>query len=162
MLPLTTMTVTRPTANPWLASLYAGVCTAIFAAIFVLLFQAEIPVLYVIALLLTGVGPVLGYLLANGSLGEEWKTLIGGLIGGIPVLEIILWPVLVGALSRTQSIGKLFLANLIALILGVLAFLLLTKLLPSQDPSWLGAGFTIAVAVWGGACGAMMTAWRKL
>ena len=162
MIPLTTMTATPPTTNPWLASIYAGVVTAIVAAIFVLLFQAEIPVLYGIALLLIGIGPVLGYQLASGTLSADWKALIGGFIGGIPVLEIILWPILVGAISRTQSIGKLFLANLIALVLGALVFLVLTKVLPSQDPSWLGAGFTIATAVWGGACGAMMTAWRNV
>ena len=99
--------------------------------------------------------------MATGALGSDWLALIGGLIGAIPVVEIVLWPILVGALSRTQAIGKLFVANLIALILGILVFLILTKVLNTQDPSWFPAAFTIGAAVWGGACGALMTAWRK-
>ena len=147
--------------NPWLASIYAGIFTAIAAAAFVLCFQAAVPALYIITLLLIGVAPVLGYQIATGALGDDWKALIGGLIGAIPVIEIILWPILVGALSRTQAVGKLFMANLIALILGILVFLLLTKVLNTQDPNWFAAGFTIAASIWGGACGALMTAWRK-
>ena len=161
MIPLTTMTVTRSEANPWLVSLYAGIFTAIAAAAFALSFQAAVPVLYIITLLLIGVAPVLGYQVATGALGSDWLALIGGLIGAIPVVEIVLWPILVGALSRTQAIGKLFVANLIALILGILVFLILTKVLNTQDPSWFPAAFTIGAAVWGGACGALMTAWRK-
>ena len=161
MIPLTTMTVTRTETNPWLVSLYAGIFTAIAAAAFVLSFQAAVPALYIIIFLLIGVAPVLGYQVATGTLGDDWKALIGGLIGAIPVVEIVLWPILVGALSRTQAIGKLFIANLIALILGILAFLILTKVLNNQDPSWFPVGFTIAASIWGGACGALMTAWRK-
>jgi len=161
MIPLTTMTMTRPATNPWLVSVYAGIFTAIAAAAFALSFQAAVPALYIITFLLIGVAPVLGYQIATGALGDDWKALIGGLIGAIPVVEIVLWPILVGALSRTQAIGKLFMANLIALILGGLVFLLLTKVLNSQDPSWLPVAFTIAASIWGGACGAMMTAWRK-
>ncbi|MFN8495904.1 MAG: hypothetical protein U0350_50400 [Caldilineaceae bacterium] len=161
MIPLTTMTMTRSSTNPWLASIYAGVFTAIIATAFVLTFQAAVPALYIITLLLIGAGPVLGYQIANGTLGSEWLALIGGLIGGIPVLDIILWPILVGALSRTQSIGKLFLINIIGLIIGIIVFLLLTKVLNTQDPAWLGPAIVLGAAFWGGACGALMTAWRN-
>jgi hypothetical protein len=72
MLPLTTMTATRPTGSPVMASLYAGVATAVVAIATALLFQAEIPVLYILAFLLIGVAPVVGYQLATGSCGRSW------------------------------------------------------------------------------------------
>lgn len=160
MLPLTAITAVSSEKSPWMASAYAGVITAIAAVATTLLFQAEIPVLYIIALLLIGVGPVLGYDLAMGQLGRDWKPIIGGLLGAIPIISIILWPVLVGALSKQQKIGRLFLANIVALALGVAVFFILATIM-GQNPSWVGFGFVLFCAVWGGACGALMVLWRE-
>ncbi len=159
MIPLTAITAPRSNTNPWLASVYAGVFTAIAAVAFVLLFQAESPVLYILAFLLIGVGPVLGYQLATGGLGTDWKALIGGLIGSIPVIGLILWPILVGALSRTQSVGRLSLASIIGIILATVVFLLIATMM-GQNPTWLSLGFTLLCAVWGGVCGAFMASAR--
>jgi len=99
------MTATQPTANSWTVALYSAVATAIVAYATALFFRSEILVLYVIAFLLIGVAPVLGYQLATGRLGSDWKPLVGGLIAFIlPVLNIILWPILVGAMTRGQSV----------------------------------------------------------
>ncbi|MCB0082757.1 MAG: hypothetical protein KDE47_17580, partial [Caldilineaceae bacterium] len=118
MIPLTAATMSqtnaRPSANLWLASLYGGVITALLAALFVTFFKMENPPLYIIGYLLTGIGPVLGYALAAGRLGSSVKGIIGGLIGSIvPVVSILLWPILVGALDSTQSVGKLIIGSII-------------------------------------------------
>ena len=69
MLPLTAMTAPRSTASPLMAAIISGVATAIVAFATALLFQAEIPVLYILAFLLIGVAPVIGYQIATGHLG---------------------------------------------------------------------------------------------
>ncbi len=160
MIPLTTVTVTRSETSPWLASVYAGVFTAIVAAAFVLAFQAEIPILYIIAFFLIGAGPVLGYQMATGRLGSEWGGLIGGIIGSIPLLGVLLWPILVGAFARSQSVGRLFLGSLIGIILATVVFALVATAM-GDNPGWLAFGFTLLCAVWGGACGAFMVAWGR-
>ncbi len=161
MIPLTAVSVSNRETNPWLASVYAGVLTAIAAFATILLFRAEIPVLYILAFLLIGAGPVLGYQIATGQLGSNWKPLIGGILGFILlILGFILWPILVGALSKEHAIGKLFLGSLIGIILGIVVFLIVASAM-GQDPAWLGYGFTLLWAVWGGSCGAIMTAWRQ-
>lgn len=160
MLPLTAVTAVSSEKSPWMASVYAGVITAIAAVATALLFQAEIPVLYIIGLLLIGVGPILGYDLAMGQLGRDWKPLIGGLLGAIPIVSIILWPVLVGALSKQQKIGRLFLASIVGLVLGITVFFILATIM-GQNPSWVGLGFVLLCAVWGGTCAALMVLWRE-
>ncbi len=161
MLPLTAMTADRPTVNPWLTSVYAGVATAVGAIIAVLLFQAENVVLAAIAFLLVGAGPVIGYQLATGKLGADWKPIIGGLIGFVVlILGFLLWPLLVGVMSKDQSVGKLYVGSIVGIILGVIVFLLIGTAM-GQNPSWLGPGFVFLWAVWGGACGAFMSAWAK-
>ena len=160
MLPLTAMTATRPNASPLMASLYAGVATALAAFATALLFQAENVVLYVLAFLLIGLAPVLGYQLATGRLGSDWKPLIGGLLGFILlILGWLLWPILVGAMTRGQSVGKLFLASLLGIILGIAVFLIVASMM-GQNPSWIGTGFVLLWAVWGGTVGAALTAWQ--
>lgn len=151
----------RPATNPWAAALYAGIFTAIAGIAFSLLFQAESPILYVLAFLLTGVGPVLGYQMAAGRLGSDWKSIIGGLLGFVLlVLGWILWPILVGALTKGQSIGKLFLWSVIGFVLGV-AVLLLIGTVMGQNPGWVAFGWTVGWAVWGGTVGAAMASADK-
>jgi hypothetical protein len=146
-------------SNVWLTAVYAGGITALVALATALLFRAEIPLLYIPAFLLIGAGPVLGFDLAKSQLGTDWKPLIGGILGFILlILGFILWPILVGAMSKTQSIGKLLVASIIGIVLGVVAFLILGSLI-GQDPIWVVAGFTLLWAVWGGVCGAAMDAW---
>ncbi|MEX1019210.1 MAG: hypothetical protein WDZ49_06095 [Litorilinea sp.] len=159
MLPLTTMTATRTAPNMWLTSIYSGVITAIAGLAFVLLFKAEMPVLYIPAFLLLGAGPVLGYGFATGRLGSDWKSLIGGILGFLLlILGPILWAILVGALDKTQNVGRLLLGSVIGLILGIVVFLSLGSLM-GQDPAWFGFGFIMGWAVWGGTAGATMIAW---
>jgi len=164
MIPLTIAAVrpsaARPLGNPLLASLYAGIATALIAYAAVYFLQADQLVPFAVALLLTGIGPVLGYALASGRIGASIPGMIGGIIGSIPVLSIILWPILVGAFTRTQSIGKLFVGSIIGAILGAAVFFGMASAM-GQDPSWFGAGVILTFAVWGGACGAIMTGWAK-
>jgi hypothetical protein len=161
MLPLTTMTAVRPTASPLIVALYAGVATALAALATALLFQAEIVVLYLLAFLLIGIGPVIGYQLATGQLGSDWKPLIGGLLSFILlILGWLLWPILVGAMTRGQSVGKLFIASLIGIILGVVVFLIAASVM-GQNPGWIGTGFVLLWAVWGGTVGTAMAAWGE-
>ena len=159
MLPLTAMTAPRPSASPVMVALYSGVATAVAALATALLFQAEIVVLYLLAFLLIGVAPVIGYQLATGQLGSDWKPLIGGLLSFILlILGWILWPILVGAMTRGQSVGKLFLASLIGIILGVVVFLIAASAM-GQNPGWISTGFILLWAVWGGTVGTAMAAW---
>jgi hypothetical protein len=161
MLPLTAMTATRPTASPVTAAIYAAVATALAAIATALLFQAEIVVLYILAFLLLGAAPVIGYQLATGQLGSDWKPLIGGLLGFILlILGWILWPILVGAMTRGQSVGKLFIASLVGIILGIVVFLLAATVM-GQNPGWISTGFTLLWAIWGGTVGAAMAAWGE-
>lgn len=161
MIPLATMRATRPSGNPMLASIYAGVLTAIIAYAAVYFLQADQLIPAGVALLLTGIGPVLGYAFASGRIGASIPGLIGGIIGSIiPVISILLWPILVGAFTRTQSVGKLLLGSIIGAILGAAVFFGMASVM-GQDPSWFGTGIILTFAVWGGACGAIMTAWAK-
>ena len=51
------MATKRP-ANPWMASLYGGIFTAVIAAAYFLLLQTNMPILWGLALILIGAGPV--------------------------------------------------------------------------------------------------------
>lgn len=160
MIPLTAMSAVRR-GNPWVASVYAGIITAIIAYVATLLLQADQLIPFVVLLLLAGAGPVLGYALASGRVLGSIGGIIGGTIGAIPVVSIILWPILVGVLMWwSQSIGKLFLANLIGIIVSLALFFALATNI-GQDPAWFTLGFVVLMAVWGAICGAAMTAWAK-
>jgi hypothetical protein len=150
------VTATRSSANPWLASVYAGVISAVLAVVTTFLFP-DILVGYIILYLLIGVGPVIGYQLATGQ-GFNWGAIIAAIIGSIPV--IFLWPILVGATTKGQSIGKLILAQIIAVVLGWVVFLIIATAM-GQDPAFFPFAFTMYNAVWAGALGAMMTAWGE-
>lgn len=184
MIPLTAMAQTGSKGNTWLAFIYAAVFSAIAALALVLLFGT--PFLWPLAGLLIGAGPILGYDMARGKLGSNWKPLIGGLIGyvlfligwvpfvmplaalaafALPVvatiLSVILWPIVVGAMSPDHGIGKLFLASLVGLVLGIVVMLYVVANVMGQDPGWISTGMVILWAVWAGTCGAAMSAWAK-
>lgn len=160
MLPLTTLTVTRPT-NSGRALLYAAIFTGIIALAAALLFQAEILVLFVLAFLLIGAGPVLGYQMATGRLGGDWQAIIGGILSFILlILGWLLWPILVGALSRTQSIGNLFLGSITGIAVGIALFLLSVTVL-GQNPSTIMVSFILIWIGWGATCGYTMAALEK-
>jgi hypothetical protein len=144
-----------------MVAIISGAATALVAFATALLFQSENPVLYLPAFLLIGVAPVIGYQIATGRLGSDWKPLIGGLLGFILLIfGWILWPILVGAMTRGQSVGKLFIASLIGIILGIVIFLITASVM-GQDPAWISTGFTLLWAFWGGTVGTAMATWGE-
>lgn len=178
MILLSTMTATRSDTNLWIASVYAGVFTAVAALIVVLL--SSVPVLWAVAGLLIGAAPVLGYDMARGALGANWRPAIGGVIGSIlfvvglffpgaaPILiptlgfvsVAIIWPIAVGAMSPSHSIGTMYLGSLLGLLLAAIVWIII-GLLIGQNPSWVKAGEVFFWSIWGGTCGAALSAWSK-
>lgn len=161
MIPLTAATASRSNTNVWTSALFAGGISAVIAWIMVMLFKAEIPAGYILGLVLIGAGPILGYNLAKGSLLSSWGAMIGGIVSFIlPGVGMLLWPVLVGALDKTQSIGKLFLGSLLGIVLAFVVFFILANTM-GQNPTWITTGVVFLFAVWGGTMGAAMAAWAK-
>ena len=82
---------------------------------------------------------------------------IGGLIGFIlPILsQIILWPLLVWVFNRSFAFSKLWLGSLLGFILGIAGFFAI-GLFIGQDPSWVGFGWAMLWALWGGTVAAFM------
>ena len=156
----TSMAAVQPVAvNPWMAAVYGGVITAIIAIAFHFLLPMNQPILWGLALLLIGVGPVLGYQLAAGKLGSDWKAIIGGILGSIiPIVgQLLLWPLFVWLFDRSFSLGRLYLGSIIGIILGVAVFFLIATLM-GQDPyTWVGLAWTLAASMWGGSTAAFMT-----
>lgn len=165
----------------WKSSLYAALAAAVVALLMVLL--KGVPVLGALFGIVIGAAPIVGYDFARGALGENWRPVIAGLIGniafligvvlpnvftddfgfvvaGLPIsiLTVILWPIIVGAMSPNQSIWKLLLASIIGLILAwIVSFFA-----AGQDPtSWPGLAAILFWAVWGGTVGAALSAWSK-
>ena len=178
---LTATSVAQTNGDRWKASLYAASAAAVVALLMVLL--RGVPVLGALLGIVIGAAPIIGYDFARGALGESWKPVIAGLIGGvffvigialpqvftddfgfvavglpISILTAILWPIVVGAMSKNQSIWKLLLASIIGLILGyVVAFIA-----AGQNPtSWPAIAAILFWAVWGGTVGAALSAWSK-
>ncbi|MDE0633857.1 MAG: hypothetical protein OXH73_20280 [Caldilineaceae bacterium] len=178
---LTATTAAETNLERWKASLYAALAAAVVALLMVLL--KGVPVLGALLGIVIGAAPIAGYDFARGALGESWRPVIGGLIGnvffvvgialpgvftedfgfvvtGIPIsiLTAVLWPIVVGAMSRNQSIWKLLLASIIGLVLGyVVSFFA-----AGQNPtSWPGLAAILFWAVWGGTVGAALSAWSK-
>jgi len=161
MIPLTAATANRSSTNMWTSALYAGGISAVIAWIMVMLFKAEIPAGYILGLVLIGAGPILGYNLAKGSLLSNWGAMIGGMVSFIlPGVGMLLWPIIVGALDKTQSIGKLFLGSLLGIVLAIVVFFILANTM-GQNPTWITTGVVFLFAVWGGTMGAAMAAWAK-
>lgn len=147
----------RPATSPLMASLYGGVASGLIAAASGFLLGTNLPVLYIAAFLLIGVGPVIGYQLAAGKLGQDWASLVGGFLGFIlPVIsQIILWPLLVWAFNRSYTFSKLWLGSLLGFILSVAGFFAI-GLMIGQDPAWVGFGWAMLWALWGGTIAAFM------
>ena len=159
----TTITTAQPVAvrrvNPWMASLYGGLVTAVIAVIFSLLLPTNQPILYSLALLLLGIGPVLGYQVAAGKLGSEWGTIIGGILGSIiPIVsQLLLWPLFVWLFNRRLPLGRMYLGSLIGIILAFVVFFGIGFLM-GQDPyAWTGLAWALAASAWGGSAAAGMT-----
>jgi hypothetical protein len=156
----TSTAAVQPVAvNPWMASVYGGVITAIIAIAFHFLLPMNQPILWGLALLLIGVGPVLGYQLAAGKLGSDWKAIVGGILGSIiPIVgQLLLWPLFVWLFDRRFSLGRLYLGSIIGIILGLAVFFLIATMM-GQDPyTWVGLAWTLAASMWGGAAAAFMT-----
>ncbi len=174
MLPFFAVATARSDSNPWMASLYAGIFTAVVALIYV--FVTGMAIVPALVGLLIGAAPVLAYQVRRGTLGANWKPVIAGVLGFIlflaaffvppavvgwatPVLgllSMILWPILVGAMTDEQSVGKLFVFSLLGFILGLLVAFLVGLWL-GQDPyAWVGLAGVMFFSVWGGTVGAAM------
>lgn len=165
----------------WKSSLYAALAAAVVTLLMVLL--KGVPVLGALLGIVIGAAPIVGYDFARGALGENWRPVIAGLIGniafiigivlpavftddfgfvvsGVPIsiITVILWPIVVGAMSPNQTIWKLLVASLIGLILAwIVSFFA-----AGQDPtSWPGVAAILFWAVWGGTVGAALSAWSK-
>jgi len=154
------MAAVQPVAvNPWMASIYGGVITAIIAIAVHFLLPMNQPILWGLALLLIGVGPVLGYQLAAGKLGSDWKTIIGGILGSIiPILgQLLLWPLFVWLFNRSFSLGRLYLGSFIGILLGIAVFFLVATLMGEDPYTWVGLAWTLAASMWGGSTAAFMT-----
>lgn len=149
----------KRSTNPWMASLYGGIFTAVIAAAYFMLLQTNMPVLWILALILIGAGPVLGYQAAAGKLGKEWGAIAGGILGGIlPILgELLFWPLFVWIFNRRFSLGRLYLGSVLGVILGVVVFLLIGFLMGQNPEAWFGPAWAIGAGVWGGAAAAFMT-----
>lgn len=161
MLPFAAVGVSPAKPNMWTTALYAGAATAVLAVLTAFFFQSNLLILWVLGLILIGIGPLIGYDLAHGQIGASWKGMIAGAVSFIlPVVGTLLWGLLVGATSSKHGVGKLFIASLIGLVLGVAVFFILATVM-GQNPSWVGTGFTFLFAVWGGSVGAGLAAWEK-
>lgn len=177
---LTATSAAQTNTERWKASLYAALAAAVVALLMALL--KGVPVLGPLLGIVIGAAPIVGYDFARDALGESWRPVIGGLIGNvlfvigfypglfsedigfvlvglvISILSAILWPIVVGAMSPNQSIGKLLLASIIGLILGLIVYFVAA----GQDPtSWPGIAAILFWAVWGGTVGAALSAWSK-
>lgn len=177
MIPLTAMSATKSGSNLWVSALAAALVTAVLAAVMV--YTVGMPVVPALLGLLIGAGPIIGYDLARGSFGSNWKPVIGGIIGFILFVAaiflpgetfgiiaavvgllstLIIWPIVVGAMSPSHSIGKLWVASLLGLIVG----LAVVSAVAGQDPnSWLKTAGVLFFACWGGTVGAALSSWSK-
>jgi len=177
MIPLTAMSTTKSGGNLWIASLAAAVVTAIVAAVMV--YTASMPVVPALIGLLIGAAPIIGYDLTRGAFGSNWKPVIAGIIGNILFVvaiflpaetfgiitvvagllsTLLIWPIVVGAMSPSHSIGKLWIASILGLVIG----LAVVSAVAGQDPSaWLTTAGILFFACWGGTVGAALSAWSK-
>ena len=178
---LTATSVAQTNDDHRKAAMYAALAAAVVSLLMVLL--KGVPVLGALLGIVIGAAPIVGYDFARGALGENWRPVIAGLIGNVlfvvgivlpgvftedigfvfvglivSILTAIIWPIVVGAMSPNHSIGKLLLASIIGLILGLIVYFVVA----GQDPtSWPGIAAVLFWAVWGGTVGAALSAWSK-
>ena len=158
MIPLTAVAAAKPQTNPWMASLWGGGISALIAAAFGWLLGTNMPILWGLALILIGVGPVLGYQLAAGKLGRDWKSIIGGFLGGIIPLAgwLILWPLFVWLFNRKFPLGRLYLGSLVGIILGFIVWWAIAMMMGQNPEVWFGLAWALAASAWGGSAAAFM------
>ncbi len=178
---LTAASVAQTSNERWKAPLFAAVAAAVVALLMALL--QGVPVLGGLLGIVIGAAPIVGYDFSRGTLGQSWRPIIAGLIGNIlfivgvvlpgvftadfgfvvvglvlSLLSAIIWPIVVGAMSPNQSIGRLLLASIIGLILGFIVYFVSA----GQNPnSWPTVATTLYWAVWGAAVGWALSAWSK-
>jgi len=177
MIPLTAMSASKSSSNLWVSTLAAALVTAVAAAAMV--YTAGMAVVPALFGLLIGAAPIIGYDLARGGFGSNWKPVIGGLIGNILFVAalflpgesfgivvavvgllstLLIWPIVVGIMSPSHSVGKLWIASILGLIIGLVA----VNAVAGQDPtSWLITAGVLFFACWGGTVGAALSAWSK-
>ncbi len=177
MIPLTAMSTSKSSSNLWISSLAAAIATAVVAAVMV--YTSGMPVVPALLGLLIGAAPIIGHDLARGSFGSNWRPVIAGIIGfilfvaaiflpgeifGILVAVVgllstlLVWPIVVGAMSPNHSMGKLWIASILGLLIG----LVVVSAVAGQDPSsWLKTAGVLFFACWGGTVGAALSAWSK-
>jgi len=160
-IPRTTDAKSGKRTNPWLSSLYAGLLTAGAALLAMFGFNSDAPPMWIAGILLTGAAPVIGYGIARGQIGRRILPAILGIIGSIPVISIILWPLLVGTSDNTQSTGKLFLGSLLGALLALLVWLGIGTVWGQNPELWWTPAFVLLYAVWGGTVGAAMAGWSR-
>ena len=132
--------------------LYAIACGVVAVIVGLLLVQTSNIILALLSLPVIGLGPILGYALATGKTGESALPMglgaIGGLVGG-GALSFVLWPLLVGAVSKPHSLATLLLWSVIGQIVGILVVLfILTPTGMGQNPSWLQTGVLVEGIIW--------------
>lgn len=132
----------------WLFSAIVGIVAAIIG---LLLIRSANLFLAIAGAVITGIGPILGYALATGSIGSSIVALILGALSmplGFGVLSAVIWPILVGAASRVHSIGTLLLWSIIGDIAGLAAAFLILPAMMGQDPNWLQTAFVVWAIIW--------------
>lgn len=176
---MTTMTATADNSQVWRTSLFAGIVTAVAALLMALTTgMAIVPAIFG---LLVGAAPIIGVQLAGGNLGDNWRPVIAGVIGNIlfvvgillpvfqfgpeafglfapilGILSMIIWPIVVGAMSPGLSVGRLLLFSLLGLVLAVVVALLILNFIGQNPNQWPEPVATFFWAVWGGTVGAAM------
>ena len=156
MIPLTAMSASKSGSNLWISSLAAAVVTAVLAAAMV--YTAGMPVVPALLGLLIGAGPIIGFILFVAAIFLPGETfgIVTAVVGLLSTL--IIWPIVVGAMSPSHSIGKLWIASLLGLIIG----LAVVSAVAGQDPnSWLKTAGVLFFACWGGTVGAALSSWSK-
>ena len=139
-------------SNEMQVRLFTAVASIIATVIGLLLVRSGNLYTLIAALLIIGIGPVLGYGLATNSIGKSIVPMILGAVGstlGVGVLSPVLWPILVGATLRSVSLAKLLLWSVIADIIGLLAVFLIVVPTMGQNPSWMQTAFLVWGILWG-------------
>lgn len=124
----------------------------IAAVISLLLMRPGNLILFLIGLLIMGLGPFLGYALAAGFQTRAILPMglgaLGFLIGLVP-LSSILWPVLVGTTSRDHSLGRLLLWSVVGqIVAAVIVLFIIASSGHGQNPGWLQTGWIVNGLVW--------------